>query len=65
MASRRRRKALITFEGWDGKWWRRIRVGEAVYEAATWVMPFKYSAVLWGLELLGVDPAQLLKKRRG
>ena len=32
-----RRKAFVTFEGWDGKWWRKIKVGRAIYSAASWV----------------------------
>jgi hypothetical protein len=47
------RKALITFQGWDGKWWKRIKVGKAVYSAATWVMPWKISLALWGVEEVG------------
>lgn len=46
------RKRLITFEGWDGKWWKRIKVGKAVYDAATFVMPFKWTLAFWGVEEL-------------
>lgn len=45
--ARRRSRALVTFEGWDGKWWRRIKVGRAVYSAVTTVyMPWKISLAL-------------------
>jgi len=37
MATRRRRRGLVTFDGWDGKWWTRIKVGRAIYSAATTV----------------------------
>lgn len=45
--ARRRSRRLVTFEGWDGKWWRRIRVGPAVYEAVSTVfVPWKVSLVI-------------------
>ena len=47
------RKPLVTFEGWDGQWWRRIKVGKAVWDAATFVMPFKWSIALWAAEEAG------------
>ena len=40
------RKPLITFQGWDGKWWRKIKVGRGVYEAVTWVVPWKIGLVM-------------------
>ena len=46
-----RRKPLVTFEGWDGKWWRKIKVGRGIYDAATFVLlPTKYSIALGVLE---------------
>lgn len=46
-----RRKPLITFEGWDGKWWRRIKVGKAVVDAVTFVyLPVKYQIALGVVE---------------
>jgi len=54
-------KQLITFEGWDGKWWRRIKVGKAAYDAATFLLPLKWTLVVWGLE--EVVNAQKKKRR--
>jgi hypothetical protein len=53
-------KQLITFEGWDGKWWRRIKVGKAVYDAATFLLPIKWTLAVWGLE----EVVKAAKKRR-
>lgn len=59
-------KQLITFEGWDGKWWRRIKVGKAIVDAATFVMPIKYSLAVWGAgELIGLAKRKLRGRRRG
>lgn len=45
------RKPLVTFEGWDGQWWRRIRVGRAVYTAVTTVyVPWKVSLLMGAAE---------------
>lgn len=32
---------LVTFDGWDGKWWRRIKPGKAAWDAFLWVGPAK------------------------
>lgn len=71
-----RRKALVTFEGWDGKWWRRIKVGRAVYSAVSFVyVPMKASIALgvvegvtgWSLEDTLFGPVRKDRKagRRG
>ena len=39
----RRGKGLVTFEGWGGQWWKRIKPGQAAYDAVTTVAPFKLS----------------------
>jgi len=54
------RKPLITFQGWDGKWWRKIKVGRGIWDAAMFVMPWKLS--------LGIEAGELIigeVKRRG
>lgn len=53
-------KQLVTFKGWNGRWWTRIDVGKGVYDAATFVMPFKWSLAVWGVEAI----AGAVKKRR-
>lgn len=47
------KKPLITFRGWDGKWWRRIKVGRALWEAGTWTMPLKYQLVYYSVREAG------------
>jgi hypothetical protein len=44
VARKARGRGLVTFDGWDGKWWKRIKVGRAVYSAVTTVyLPWKIS----------------------
>jgi hypothetical protein len=46
-------KPLVTFYGWDGKWWKRIKVGRAVWSAAQWTLiPFKYQLLILAGELV-------------
>jgi len=40
--------ALITFKGWEGKWWKKIKVGRAALSAAGWVVPLKWQLVWYG-----------------
>ena len=47
------KKPLITFYGWDGKWWRKIKVGKAALEASTWVIPIKYQVVYYAVRWAG------------
>jgi hypothetical protein len=47
------KKPLITFYGWDGKWWRRIKVGRAALEASTWIIPLKYQLVYYTARWVG------------
>lgn len=49
------RKALITLQGWDGKWWRKIKVGRAVWDAGLWVLPLKVSIALAVGEAIGEE----------
>lgn len=42
-------KGLITFNGWDGKWWRRIDYGKGVYDAVTFVAPLKVNVAIWAV----------------
>lgn len=46
-------KPLVTFYGWDGKWWKRIKVGKAVWSAAQWTLiPLKYQLLILAGELV-------------
>lgn len=58
-----RKKQLLTFEGWDGKWWKRIKVGKAVWDAATFVLPFKWTLALWAAEEVGGAIGKAVRKR--
>lgn len=58
-----RKKQLITFEGWDGKWWKRIKVGKAIYDAATFVVPFKVGLALWAAEEVGAAIGKAVRRR--
>lgn len=37
-----RERGLVTFHGWSGKWWKKIRPAKAAYDAFQVVAPFKY-----------------------
>jgi len=58
-----RKKQLITFEGWDGKWWKRIKVGKAVYDAAMFALPFKVTLAVWAAEEVGGAIGKAVRKR--
>jgi hypothetical protein len=58
------RRQLVTFEGWDGKWWTRIKVGKAVYSAVGWVLPWKLSLALNAAEAAGGYVGGLIRLSR-
>ncbi len=45
---------LVTFKGWEGAWWKRIKVGKAAVSAASWALPLKISLAAEGAKQLGL-----------
>lgn len=58
-----RRKALVTFEGWDGRWWTRIKVGKAAWDAALFVLPWKISLGIEAAKWVGQEVARGVAQR--
>jgi hypothetical protein len=65
-------KPLVTFKGWNGRWWTRIDYAKGIYDAATFVfIPWKVSVALAVIDAAtGFDPEGAIgraiskKKRR-
>lgn len=46
--------ALITFKGWEGQWWRKIKPVKAAVAAAGWVAPLKISLAVEAAKQVGL-----------
>jgi hypothetical protein len=53
------KRHVVTFDGWNGKWWKRLKVGKSAWSAFLWNIPFKYSIALE----LGQEVAGALRTR--
>jgi hypothetical protein len=59
-AGYRRTGKLVTFRGWRGQWWKRIKPGRAAVDAVTTVGPAK----VWIPVMLAEEGLRRFRRRR-